>query len=782
MFFPNRSYHLRNFLSLMLVAVTAVTMVLVGGLVLVYRIPQINDEAKGAVQREAMDKAQLLEFALGGLESQLRPIVALAQLSSPTLIAHSLQALIGQGQQFQAVYVVNSNGIIQSGGFSRVQAAGPRPFVGGDLSRNPLFLAAQEGTSVWSDKYLSAQSGSVVIGVALRQGRLIIIGEIAPQYLRQSVSTVAGGGGDRVLVVDRTGEYIADSDNEYRSTDNLGNLLIVKAALAGQATGQQLEHHSRQVFAGSANPEKLGWTFIATRPAGMDNPDIRRTVLFIVTSIGGSLLIGLLFSPWWAHSLSRPIQRMIDRSHQIAEGHYAKTDGARSRIVELNAFGDDLQRMADAIREREESLVRSEERLRATIENSPSVAIQWYDSSGICRYWNPASTAIYGFTSEEAVGHGLEARNFSDAQISEFMGLLRQIDETCQPIPSAEFVGHHKDGRKLSVLCSIFAIPDTQGDKQYVFLDIDITERRRIENEILGLNAELEARVAKRTEELSGANDELRMTLDNLNRAQDELLRTEKLASLGALVAGVAHELNTPIGNAVTVSSTLVDAQKHFSEQLSSGLSRSALQAFVDTVGEAGQILERNLQRAAELVGSFKQLAVDQSSYQRRPFDLREVVHEVTLAMGPAVRKTQHQVRVDVAPGIRLDSYPGPLGQILMNLINNALIHAFADKQSGTIRIEADSIDSAWVTLTVSDDGRGISPEHQKRIFDPFFTTRLGQGGSGLGLHIVFNLVVDLLGGRIDVASIPGRGAAFLLRIPTAAPSPKVLVEQYSGR
>lgn len=771
-----RSYPLSTFLSLLLVAVTATTIALVGSLLLIYRIPQINDEAKELVQREAMDKAQLLEFSLRGLESQLRPLAALAEFSSPEVVANSLQALIGQGEQFLAVYVVSPDGIIQSGGFSRAQTAITPPFVGGDLSRNPLFNAAQEGKPAWSDKYLSAQSGSVVVGVALRHARWTIIGEIAPHYLHESVNTVAGRGGNRVLVVDRSGEYIADSNNEYRSTDNLGDQAIVNAALAGQVAGQQLEHQSRPVFAGSAQPEILGWTFIVTRPAGMDNPDIRRLVFLSLACFAGSLLIGLLFAPWWARSLSRPIKRMIDRTHQFAEGDYGKSDDTNSRIVELNAFGEDLQRMADAIREREQSLSRSEERLRATIENSPSIAIQWYDASGICRYWNPASTAIYGFSSEEAVGHGMEARNFSPDQIEQFIAILRQIDDSGQPVCAAEFVGRHKEGHEVIVLCSIFAIPDSHSGKQYVCLDIDITERRRIENELIGLNSELEARVAKRTEELSGANDELLATVDNLHRAQDELLRTEKLASLGALVAGVAHELNTPIGNAVTVSSTLVDAQKLFSEQISSGLSRSALRAFVDTVGEAGQILERNLQRAAELVGSFKQLAVDQSSYQRRTFDLREVVQEVILAMGPSVRKTQHKVSVDVAPGLLLDSYPGPLGQILMNLINNSLIHAFADKESGDIHIMASAIDSDWLTLTVGDDGRGISPEHQKMIFDPFFTTRLGQGGSGLGLHIVFSLVVDLLGGRIDVTSIPGEGTLFRLNIPTTAPPLKVLV------
>lgn len=287
----------------------------------------------------------------------------------------------------------------------------------------------------------------------------------------------------------------------------------------------------------------------------------------------------------------------------------------------------------------------------------------------------------------------------------------------------------------------------------------DITAYK--ESELAILNAKSEA---------ERVNAELVSALDRLLQTQTELVRSEKLASLGSLVAGISHELNTPIGNAVTVASTLSRAQKKFSDVIQSGLSRSDLNAFVSSVGEIAEILDRNLHRAAELVSSFKQLAVDQSSYQRRAFDLHEVVHEVILAMGPAIRKTQHQVQNKVPADLRLDSYPGPLGQIVINLINNSLIHAFNDKESGLISIEAQAEDEHWVRLTVSDNGCGIPEDDQKRIFDPFFTTRLGQGGSGLGLHIVFNLVVDLLGGQIDVSSTLGQESVFTLRIPRSAP------------
>ncbi|MBE0482455.1 MAG: PAS domain S-box protein [Bacterioplanes sp.] len=292
----------------------------------------------------------------------------------------------------------------------------------------------------------------------------------------------------------------------------------------------------------------------------------------------------------------------------------------------------------------------------------------------------------------------------------------------------------------------------------------DIAEKKRREREIMELNATLEQRVRKRTEELSRA-------LDNLKHTQDELLQREKLASLGALVAGVSHELNTPLGNAVTVSSTLLDHHRAFLQQLERGLTRSALDTFLHDVEESGRIIERNLQRAAELMSSFKQLAVDQTSDQRRTFKLHDVVHEVTLTLLPSLRKASIVLHESISPTLELDSYPGPLGQVLLNLLNNATIHAFAHTDDKQIWVSAVCSSDGWLRLTVADNGCGIDAAHRKRIFDPFFTTRLGQGGSGLGLHITHTLVTGLLGGRIDVESHEYGGALFTVFLPLSAPS-----------
>jgi PAS domain S-box-containing protein len=328
-----------------------------------------------------------------------------------------------------------------------------------------------------------------------------------------------------------------------------------------------------------------------------------------------------------------------------------------------------------------------------------------------------------------------------------------------------------KRGDGTEILCLISGrMVALEDDELLILAEEDITERRRLERELAELAASHEQRVVERTEALRKSNDELATTLSTLQRAQSELVRSEKLAALGALVAGVAHELNTPIGNCITVASTLDEQVALFVESLQHGVRRSTLESFTGSARLAADILLRNLRRASELVVSFKQVAVDQTSSQRREFALEEVVAEILLTLQPTIRKSHFVVDYEIPAEIVCDSYPGPLGQVVANLINNALLHAFEGREQGTVRISARMLADAYFELTVADDGCGIAAADQSRIFDPFFTTKLGKGGSGLGLHIVYNLVTGVLGGDIAVYSESGRGARFVIAAPLVAP------------
>lgn len=267
-----------------------------------------------------------------------------------------------------------------------------------------------------------------------------------------------------------------------------------------------------------------------------------------------------------------------------------------------------------------------------------------------------------------------------------------------------------------------------------------------------------------------------------LKDAQSLLASQEKLASLGSLVAGVAHELNTPIGNSLLMASTLHDKTIGIHAALDgAALRRSELAAYIGAAREGSELIMRSLHQAAELVNSFRQVSVDQASAQRRRFDLARACHEILATMMNKVRLEGHALEVAVPEGIVMDSYPGPFGQVLINFVNNALLHAF-DGPGGRMRLSARLLDASWVQLRFDDDGRGIAPEHLARVFDPFFTTRMGQGGTGLGLNIAHTIVSSLLGGAIRVESTPGQGTAFVLDLPLApaeARAPTQLAHTY---
>ena len=300
-------------------------------------------------------------------------------------------------------------------------------------------------------------------------------------------------------------------------------------------------------------------------------------------------------------------------------------------------------------------------------------------------------------------------------------------------------------------------------------LDLNIQIAPRDRSSLLYAMKVMRDRLDERTHALQEANAELEQSLESLKVTQEDLVRSEKLAALGALVAGVAHELNTPIGNSLLAATSLLDRSRAFERSSAEGLRRSELEAHLEEVKQASEIVLRNLQRAVELVGSFKQVAVDRASSQARKFNLDEVVGEIGLTLWPTLRKSGATIDYDIPPGIRMDSYPGALGQVLTNLVNNAVIHGFDGEPGGQIRVSARLLDNDWVELSVRDNGHGIPPESIGRIYDPFYTTKLGKGGSGLGLNIVYNLVHGVLDGRIAVQSEVRKGTCFTVSIPLVA-------------
>jgi PAS domain S-box-containing protein len=387
------------------------------------------------------------------------------------------------------------------------------------------------------------------------------------------------------------------------------------------------------------------------------------------------------------------------------------------------------------------------------------------------RNWEPLS----GFSPSDAVGKTSTELNIwvHPEQRTHLVEAILKDGE----IRNMAITFRHKDGHVFQ--CRVSGTKFETRDGKYLLLsarNIDqeiATENARLqaEKEIHEMTVQLEARVVQRTIKLEHANNELAVALESLKHTQDELVRSEKMAALGSLVAGVAHELNTPIGNSVTVASTLQDQTQEMFNVMSKGtLRRSSLNQYLENIRHGSEILMRTLGMASELIRSFKQVAVDQSSNQRRQFNLRDALLEVVSTLKPMYKATPYTLEMDLESNIQMDSFPGPLGQIITNFMTNALSHAFESRSAGTIHIYSRLHDELHAEVIFSDDGLGISEVNKKRVFDPFFTTKLGQGGSGLGLNIAYNLVTGVLGGTLKLESKLGYGTRFTMVLPLSAP------------
>lgn len=318
-------------------------------------------------------------------------------------------------------------------------------------------------------------------------------------------------------------------------------------------------------------------------------------------------------------------------------------------------------------------------------------------------------------------------------------------------------------------------------------LEAALHENEKINRKLQHAQARMAGEIEQRKlalEALEREKDEQKVLIAQLEQATNQLVQSEKLASLGSLVAGVAHELNTPLGNSLMVASAMAGRIDEFDRLLADGsLRKQALLDFIDYCRNAAVLLQRNSQRAAALIGNFKAVAVDQTSMRRRRFDLRQAIDEVLSTLLPNLKHTGHRLEVDVPGGIELESYPGPIEQIIANLVTNSLLHGFDGMAGGgTIRITAEAVDGGPVVLRYADNGVGISAVDAKKVFDPFFTTKLGNGGSGLGLYITYNLTTAVLGGSIKLSSAPGQGVLFEFRLPLVAPeNPLAEEESYAA-
>lgn len=268
------------------------------------------------------------------------------------------------------------------------------------------------------------------------------------------------------------------------------------------------------------------------------------------------------------------------------------------------------------------------------------------------------------------------------------------------------------------------------------------------------------------------ARNQAEQALTRLCQTQDHLVQAEKMASLGRLVAGIAHEVNTPVGTALAAATRLANDTRGIEQALATGtLRREQMNEYIDATSLAARILQSNMERAARLIESFKHVAVDRTRQDRRRFDLAGYLEEVVISLRPQTRKTAHAIALTGATRLPVDTYPDAVAQLVTNLLVNAVTHAFTDGRTGRVELDLRADPAGWVELRVRDDGKGMSREQLDRVFEPFFTTGREKGGSGLGLYLAYSQVSQKLGGTLTVeSSTPNRGTCFLARFPAVAP------------
>lgn len=405
-------------------------------------------------------------------------------------------------------------------------------------------------------------------------------------------------------------------------------------------------------------------------------------------------------------------------------------------------------------RKRAESELKKRENLyRMIFENSP-VGIVHFNKGGEITACNQAMNRILGHSnSVEKITCKTLHTPKNEALRSAFQAVLNGRESFFE----GEYKGISKDSENW-VKVEFRPIIEKGIVMSGVAIFEDITSRKQYEEYRNHSFAEMEQKVEERT-------SELKTSLEALKNAQDGLIRSERLVALGSMVAGVAHEINTPLGVGVTAISYLGDQLKEVKSTFSNrALKRSDFEKFLDATGEATSIVSTNLERATELIQSFKQVAVDQSGEQKRTFILKKYIHDVLLSLRPKYKKTSHHIIVNCPEEIELDSYPGAFSQIITNLITNSLIHAFENIEVGEMRFDVERVDGE-LYFNYSDNGVGMEPAVTNQIFDPFFTTKRTAGGTGLGMHIVYNLVSQKLGGHIGCFSEPGKGTEFKITL-----------------
>jgi len=630
--------------------------------------------------------------------------------------------------------------------------------------RRGRVLARDFARTLARDKWQSILLGIAGVMIGLAAALFVVRQTVRPlKAIATAIHALAGG--EKETSIPATGVHNEIGDIA-RAAEVFRRSLVDadaarEAAIRALAEQRLAEESYRKLFEGSVDG------IYVTTPGGQilnANPALARMMLY---GSAEELIRGIndISEGVYVHPEARvQYEQLMQRDGMVREFEYQvrRRDGSilwlsdsatvvRDEAGEIIRYEGTVRDITDQ-RRAEEAIAEGRRLLQLVIDTVPAV-INVKDKQLHYLLMNRYMAGIFGIEAHEAIG-----RTTSD--LMSRYGAQKTDENDRRVLATSKELGFYEEeyrdssGNLRHWLVNKLPLLDADGHvESIVTVALDIGERKR---------GELEMREAK---------DAAEAALRNLRETQNSLIEAEKLAALGRLVAGVAHEVNNPVGISLTVASSLERKTALFTAEVARGdLRRSSLTDFLGAARDASGQLVANLNRAAELITSFKQVAADRNYSDQRMFDLGDLTEQVVLSLRPGLRKHRLTLAVDCEPNLTMNSYPGPYGQVLTNLFLNSVAHAFPDGRAGTVDIKVRASGADYVEIIFADDGCGMSLDVRRRAFDPFFTTRRDQGGTGLGLHIVYSIVTNRLGGRLDLDSEAGRGTRVHIVLPRVAP------------
>lgn len=477
--------------------------------------------------------------------------------------------------------------------------------------------------------------------------------------------------------------------------------------------------------------------------------------------------------------LGETVQKVHTLGDYVLENHVAPYYDEEGKLLGIVGATIDIS----ARKEMENELKRVNVVTAAILDSVPGM-LYLYDDQGKLVFWNKNHEIMTGYNADELRNRSLLDWYANDPESIEHVTKGLEITAT-GGVGTAEANLQCKDGTKIPMYFTAKAIV-IAGKSYFVGVGLDMTDKKRTEQQLQELNETLEKKVEERTnelteanEELTGVNEELYAMNEEIQAMNEELMDTnermremqgflvesEKMAALGNMVAGISHEINTPVGVGVTAASSLVDlTQELLSLKEQGTLTDQILESYLEDIEATSNIILKNLNRASRLVHSFKQLSVDQSVEPRRTFKVKEYLDEILISLSPSLKKTRISVDYQCDEKLEIDGFPGAFAQIITNLVLNSLYHGYTPDMVGHIQMNF-SAQKQNVLLEYQDDGIGMTPDVLSKIFDPFYTTKRGSGGSGLGLFVIYGIITNQYKGSIRCESAPNEGTRFYITL-----------------